>query len=497
MILSSADILRILGGSEIIRLSANLQVVDKKPVFSGREGLYIYIARFPTVVEFEAIFSLWIENDDSEPYDLVISELKRLLPRIDVVEGLLTTVTSTEFRSQDTEEAPTAPPLKEIDASISEGLFKALDTSISKDLLETLREDIQDQMLLVNSGRDGKDGQRGKDGRDGADGTDGQDLAASEVDLEDLRNVGEGIHKEVGQVLTWDGSRWTNRFVPQVFSAGRSGEGGGAQYINDLLDVDTATNPPNVGQVLEWDGTDWIPANQSGGGGTSTGTTILWKFHDQPGTPSHRDFHTDDPDPLLVSLLTVSHVNQNNSDISTLLAAILPNTAKLYVSNVDDPSEVHIYQVDSYTAYQDYYDISVTHLDSPGVELDYVNNRIYSFLFLEPAAPSDLNDIGDVYAPSPADGEVLTWVDADSRWEAQPVVAGIPEAPQDGNYYVRQSGLWVDLASALEDIASRATDGGNFETGTSTGNGSIVDGGNFETGTSTGTNATVDAGLIT
>ena len=30
-------------------------------------------------------------------------------------------------------------------------------------------------------------------------------------------------------------------------------------FINDLLDVDTSTTPPNIGEALIWDGTNWVP----------------------------------------------------------------------------------------------------------------------------------------------------------------------------------------------------------------------------------------------
>ena len=43
------------------------------------------------------------------------------------------------------------------------------------------------------------------------------------------------------------------------------GAGAGPQYIDDLLDVDTSTNPPAVDQILVWDGTNWVP----GEGGSS------------------------------------------------------------------------------------------------------------------------------------------------------------------------------------------------------------------------------------
>lgn len=183
MILSSADILRVLGGSEIVRLSAKLKIVDSKPALSGAEGLFIYVGRFPRLEEFEATWTIWIESDGSEPDDLVIAEIKKLLPRVEVRPGLMVEVTTTEFRSESTQSAPEAPQAQaaQVDLSQYEERFQAL------------VEDVQDQMLLVTSGRPGKDGQ---DGRDGADGRDGRDLQATEVELEELANVESNIAKE-------------------------------------------------------------------------------------------------------------------------------------------------------------------------------------------------------------------------------------------------------------------------------------------------------------
>lgn len=202
MILSSADILRILGGSEIVRLSARLKISDGKPVLSGAEGLFIYIDRFPKVDEFEATWSIYIESDGSEPDDIVLEELKRLLPGVKVKDGLLIEVTTTDFLSASTQVAPVVP-------------VPAQSNPVPDDYEErfqALLEDVQDQMLLINSGQSGRDG---SDGKDGSNGKDGRDILATETDLEDLLNVEEGLAKEKGQVLTWDGVKWTNLFIPQ------------------------------------------------------------------------------------------------------------------------------------------------------------------------------------------------------------------------------------------------------------------------------------------
>jgi len=311
MILSSADILRILGGSEVIRLSAKLKIIDGKPVLSGAEGLFIYIDRFPSTDEFQATWTIYIESDGSEPDDLVLAEIKKLLPSVNIKPGLMTTVTTTDFLSANTQRAPETP--KQVKPQV--------DLSQYEERFQSLVEDVQDQMLLVTSGRAGKDG---KDGRDGADGRDGKDLIATDAELFDLQDVEQGIQMERGQVLTWDGSKWTNLYVRQTMSAGG-------------------------------------PAGGEGGSGVNT------------------------------------------------LSALLDT-------------------------------------DTSGVE----------------------------------DGEILVYRSATGDWTAEPASnTGIPEAPQDGNYYVRQNGTWVNLADALTALDNRTIDGGDFINGTSAGDTEVVDGGNF------------------
>ena len=236
MILSSADILNILGKNEVIRLTAKLSIVDGKPALSGREGVYIYVDRFPSAQEFEATWSIYIEAD--EEVDLVVAEIKRLLPKVEVEQGLLTVVKTTDFRSESTQIAPEAPEPKatQVDLSQYEERFQAL------------VEDVQDQMLLVNSGRPGKDGQ---DGRDGADGRDGKDIEASQTNLEDLKNVDEVIPKADGQVLTWKDGRWQNlhpRSSSWITGGGGGGAAGGALGDLDDVSVDGVTD----GQFIQY-----------------------------------------------------------------------------------------------------------------------------------------------------------------------------------------------------------------------------------------------------
>jgi len=256
MILSSADILRILGGNEIIRLSAKLSITDGRPGLSGREGIYIHVERFPAIKEFEATWSIYIESD--EETDLVVAEIKRLLPKVEIERGLLTVVKTTDFRSESTQTAPEVPKAQVVQVDLTQ----------YEERFQSLVEDVQDQMLLVNSGRPGRDG---KDGRDGADGRDGKDLVATDAELFDLGDVEQGIQMERGQVLTWDGTKWTNLYVRTSTTVGGGGGGGGGtsdvEVLNDLDDV--TTEGVQDGQFIQYNAAaeQWLPVSIAPGGG--------------------------------------------------------------------------------------------------------------------------------------------------------------------------------------------------------------------------------------
>ncbi len=234
MILSAADILRSLGSSEIIRLAARLKIVDKRPALSGDEYLYVCVSRFPDIDEFEATWTIWIEGEGEE--ELVIEEIKRLLPNVKVLGGLVVTITTTDFLSDSTQRAPEPP--KPVERGIgSEQL---------EDRFQELAEGIQDQMLLVNSGRPGQDGKDGRDGRDGAEGRPGKDLVATDTDLFDLNDAEQGIQMERGQVLTWDGAKWTNLYVRQSSTISGGGSGGsGSGNIKVQERAGAAGDPEN------------------------------------------------------------------------------------------------------------------------------------------------------------------------------------------------------------------------------------------------------------
>jgi len=409
MILSSTDIVRILKGSAIISGSARITIVEKKPIFSGAEGLFLYVEEFPALEEFEATWKIWIESDGSELDDLVIKEMGELLPNFRVKPGLILEACVTDFRSNET----VARPLPSTDlVSIPESVW----TEKSEQRFAELAQDIQDRMLLVNSGRAGSNGADGKDGvpgPPGAAGRDGKDLLASNAVLDNLKDVkiADRIPLKKSQVLTYDGSQWTNLYIPQLTSS-------------------------------------------SGGGGSSTvvtggsGTTISWIEHGETGEPHDRKFHVNNTDIALVTQFHVSKANEAGNDVELLLEAILPISGQIYLTQASDSSQAHLFSITSYSETTDGFLLVVAHVETPGPETQLVENQAYNFLFLSSSSVS----------------------------------GGIPEAPQDGGYYVRRNGAWVNLSVALGAFDNRDFDGGDLAAGTSDSiDNAPLDGGNFTT----------------
>lgn len=431
MILSSADILRILGGSEIVRLSARLSIVDGKPKLSGAEGLFIYIDRFPTVDEFEATWSIYIESDGSEPDDIVIAELKRLLPNVKTEEGLFTRVTTTDFRSGNTQVAPAAPIPVQADTKPDD----------YEERFQSLLEDVQDQMLLINSGSSGRDG---IDGRNGVDGRNGKDLLATDTDLEDLNNVEEGVVREKGQVLTWDGTRWTNLFIPQFSTPGAASGGGGGDIGSGKIKVQeragSAGNPENpVADVttLSFNTNNGFSVTDLGDGEAlvNLGSAFApWHVDGQETlTPEGEEpvefvagpgiQITTNPNTYPQQITITSTGGSGGGGGSSL-----PCDGILDGGNADDGT-------------------------SDGL---------------------DCNGCTGVLDGGNADDGTSSGVECEEGG-----TGGIEEAPQDGNYYVRQNGAWVNLAAALSALENRTIDGGNLTTGLSAGDEEVVDGGSF------------------
>lgn len=216
MILSASDIYALLTRDPILGALATVRITDRRPPLEAGNGVYIYIKKYPAVEEFEATWNIWIVDYDENPLDVVIGQIRRLLPRFTILEdGAIIKATTTELRTDRTETEP-APVKPELAIPTVQDLDSKFDD---------LRQSIEDRMLLVGPGRPGRDGAKGadgKDGRDGRDGKDGADLLATEAKLDDLKDVYVGDAK-VGNVLTFDGTDWVARSVPRILKGSSAG----------------------------------------------------------------------------------------------------------------------------------------------------------------------------------------------------------------------------------------------------------------------------------
>jgi len=539
MILSSADIIRILGGDPVIRQEARLSIVDGKPGFGYDEYVYIYVDRYPSVDEFEATWTIWVVDGGSDVLDIVLNTMTRLLPKFDFNGKSYTT---TEFKNRDTVVRPAEEialeKVAEATGSI-EQRFAALSASLSE------------RISRVSDGRDGADGIQGPPGRPGRDGRDGADLVATDANLEDLKNVEEGIAKEDGQVLTWRDGKWTNLFVPQIISSISGGGGGGTvinklddigdvdvpspsdgyvlafnaatsnweavaappadisgNSIDDLSDVDTSTVAPVVEEPLVWDGTNWVPGQHVSVTSVKLDTANLaspalgqleWEQdentavlgidgnvhlhlgHDQfawcrNGTGSTITAGTavmfagtlGASGRLLVAPMVANGTQPGYVFLGIAAESIAPGAdgniisyGKLKGINTLGYSEGAILWCDPAVPGG----LTATEPSAPNLKLPIaavISSKSNGTLMVRWSTGDRLKDLHDVEASAPTDGQALVWSDANSRWQPGNVSggSGIPEAPQDNNYYVRQNGAWVNLAAAIDAINGRVIDGG-------------------------------------
>jgi len=369
------------------------------------------------------------------------------------------------------------------------------------------REEIGSAIKYATSLKSGSDGARGpagapgpmglpgpagKDGRDGRDGRDGLDMVATEAKLEDLQDVNfDELELTKGQVLTFDGTGWTNRYIPQVLH-NRSG-------VPNDVNLDSITFNTEVEQ--------YDPAQGN----------IHWEI---------------DESTLVLGLDEAVHMHLGQDTFSLVrndtVSVIPKGTAVMFTGTLGASGRIKVAPMVADGTYPGYVFFGVTaeaiNPSEDGFAISYgklknIDTSIYpegsilwcnpsvpgGFTITEPEAPNlklpvaavissknngalmvrwdtgrRLHDLHDVEANgAKQDGDVLTWVAANNRWEAKVPSGGIEEAPQDGNYYVRQNGAWVNLTAALAAINDRIVDGGDFETGSSSNDADIIDGGTF------------------
>jgi len=421
MILSSADILRILSGDAIIREEARVAVVEGRPGLGVEDVVYIYIDKYPVVDEFEATWKIWVQ-DNSGMGSYVLNAMTALLPGFEFNGKHYTT---TDFASERT----VVKTQEEIDREEFKERFSGLQKGL-EDRLGTVRNGIDGK-----DGKDGIDGLPGRDGKDGRDGRDGRDINATDTELFELKDVEQGIKMERGQVLTWDGSKWTNLYVRQSLSAGGSAVSTGG---------DT-------------------------GGDTGVSSTIGWTYHphDHTQEPNSGHFHTDNSDGELVTVFHVSNETSRGNDVEVLLRDLLvQGYDRIYVALGEDLSQAHLYSITGYTETASGFEINVTHVETAGLEPDYQNAKLYEFLFTRsaPAAGSvdNVTIISETTPVTRTNGDAL--IEGDS-WYVQSTdqlylyIAGVWEEIKvvDGAGGGAASGLWK-----FKDLEAEGYDDGKF-----------------------------------
>jgi hypothetical protein len=366
-------------------------------------------------------------------------------------------------------------------------------------------------MLLVTSGRPGRDG---RDGVNGKDGLNGRDIVATETDLEDLANVEQGIAKKNGQVLTWKDGKWQNLFIPERQKIGGSG---GSQEQSDWAEVDPqepsfilnkptlVENLDDLGDVsvptpsdldaLVWNSTTNTWEAVSIGNGSAINSSE-WKFSTQTtGSPATGYFFFDNANPALATEAYISDFNNDGKDVSLFLKELIVPGVKLYAQDSRDSDNAILLTVTANPIDNGaFLTVLVSFEAGQGV---IANNKLCAVSLVGGGGVGtvtvidDLLDV-DTTTTLPQMGDILKW--DGSQWVPDATAGtGIPEAPNDGKYYVRQNGTWIDLQVALGQITTPGTnvDGADFTQGITTAqNTNTYDGGDFTTGSSTASDST-------
>lgn len=221
----------------------------------------------------------------------------------------------------------------------------------------------------------------------------------------------------------------------------------GAQVINDLNDVDTATTAPQNGQVLTWNGTnnEWEP--QSAGG---TGEVNVQSNWTETNTGA---------DSFILNKPTLFDGNYNSlTNLPTLFDGnynSLTNLPTLFdgaYSSLTGAPTLFDGDYNSLTNTPTLFDGAYTSLT--GLPTLFDGN--YNSLTNTPTIPANINDLGDVDTASaaPTDGQSLIWVAADSEWQPGTVTTTVNSLDDVGD---------VNITAPIDDGDVLVWDGTNEE----------------------------------
>jgi hypothetical protein len=186
----------------------------------------------------------------------------------------------------------------------------------------------------------------------------------------------------------------------------------GAEIINDLNDVDTATVAPTDGQVLTWNNSDseWQPATVATGSVTSiddigdvtsTGETAGDVLSWNPTTNNWENAQ-------------ISLAIDDLTDVDTTTAA--PTDGQVLTwSNADSEWQPATVAVGSVTSIGDIGDVDTSNeQDGDTIVWNSTTNTFEN----GPLSIDQLSDV-DTSTSAPQDGQVLTWNNTNSEWEPQ------------------------------------------------------------------------------
>jgi len=423
MILSSADILRKLGSDAIVRQCARLAIVDGRPGFGTDEYVYVYIDKYPTVLEFEATWKIWILDGGAELAELVFSTISSLLPNFQKEGSYYTT---TDFATSRT--------VTKSEAAIQLEKLEAERKAIQKDL-KGLSQVVQGQLETVRDGIDGIDGiglqgPQGPEGAKGRDGLDGKDLLATDANLDDLQDVEMGLAIQRGQVLTWDGTKWTNLYIPQLLSVS-SGGGGSNSEGENVITSDTPPTEREDGSPLQ-DGDQWWETN--------TGIMYLW-YVDADSAQWVQTSGSGGTGDGQVNSDTIVDENEpterlNGTPLRTGDSWFRPIDSSFYVYN------------------QNIWNL-VTGSGGTGTPCNGILDGGNADDGTSEGVTCGGGSGGGI-EEAPEDGQEYARKDAGwvvvSSTGGPGATGGIPEAPQDGNFYVRSDGQWLNLVNVLDSL---------------------------------------------
>lgn len=457
---SATDLRRLLSRDALLRSFVDEFLVvppGKLPVVAGSA---IYIPEFPVIEEFDAKWLLKVSGVYEDDLKDVLNAIQVLVGGAILGSTILVSVLATDELK---EQAARGRLAYEKDQKLDEALRLAQAAQSSATVLPGAKGD---------PGEPGPPGPEGPVGPPGLDGKDGRDLIATEANLGDLQDV-EVQGAQYGDFLSYREGRW----VPAIVPASKNGGGG------VILDNGQYQNQP-----VTWSGTRWVPgssiqldvsATLSPGEGeltweqdehtavigingihghighdqyawcrNSTGTTIT------AGTAVRFAGTLGASGRLLVAPMLADGSLPGYVFLGIAAENILPGEdGNIYsygkVKNVNTLgfSEGSILWCDPAVPGG----LTETEPTAPYLKLPVaavISSKHNGTLMVRWNTGSRLQDLHDVDANGgKQDGDVLTWVANNNRWEA--VAPVVPEAPQDGNYYVRQDGSWVLLTDAL------------------------------------------------